>query len=165
MGKKHVDIPPYGYRHEASDRFFMLTTDLFECVEFRKLGNAAQVFYLNLCAHMQTEEQRTCLYSVLKDYREILGKDWSDEELKVMVNGNKRTGTFPTMFVIPDKHLEQYGYSSSQASNLKKELIEAGFIRVKYGGKGRACGWTRNTTVYEFSFDWKYTKNGKYQKT
>ena len=53
------------------------------------------------------------------------------------------------------KQLEAYGYKANYAAKLKRELIDNGFIKVKYGGKGKFNGWNENVTVYQFVSDWK----------
>ena len=155
MSRKKAKIPPYLYKDEVSRNFAMIPPDLLEAEEFQALGHAARLFYITICVHVATEEQRSCCYQTLMAYRDILKLDMSDEDVKYATWGNRRTSTFSRLFVFPESHMKAYGYTSQYANKLKKELIEHGFIRVKYAGKGKHTGWSKNVTVYEFSDEWK----------
>ena len=56
-----------------------------------------------------------------------------------------------TVFTFPASSAKKCGFTSNNGFELaKKELIEAGFIRIKSSGK---C--TREKNIYEFCYDWK----------
>lgn len=141
--------------------FAMIPPDLFESKTFQSLTHAARLFYVLIAVHATTENQRSCLYRTLQEYNDLvgLGEDGtklSDVDIRLMAWGNKRTHTFSELFVIPEKQLLQYGYTSSRAWKLKKELIEKGFIEVKYFGKGlKQKAFDKNVTVYKFTDSWK----------
>lgn len=133
----------------------MLPPELFEEPAFQGLSHAARNFYILLNVHKQTEIQRGCLLQALKDYNQIFDLHMTDVDLLDEATPNKRTKYTHGYFVMPQKHLAMYGYSAQYANKLKKELIDAGFIRTVYGGKGKHSAWSENVTVYQFSDDWK----------
>ena len=153
--RRRTNIPPFLYDDETEGKFVMLVPELYESKAFQALSHAARNFYVLLAAHAASAEQRQCLYQTLSAYNDILQLGMNKEDLRVAVNGDTRRNIFSTLFVIPEKHLKRYGYSSQYANKLKNELIDAGFMCVKYGGKGRYTGWAQNTTVYGFSMTWK----------
>ena len=133
----------------------MLPPELFESEAFQKLSHAARTFYILLAVHKETDIQRSCLYEALKEYNSLLDLGLSEKDIEEEAKPGKRTKYSNGYFVIPQKHLEAYGYKAPYASKLKKELIEAGFIKIKYGGKGRYNAWNENITIYQFSGQWK----------
>lgn len=133
----------------------MLTPDLFEEKAFQSLSHAARTFYILLATHKETDIQRMCLYNTLKDYNRIFDLGWSEQTILDEAMPNKKTKITHGYFVIPQKHLLTYGYKPSYATKLKKELIDAGFIKVAYGDKGKYNAWNDNVTVYQFSSEWK----------
>lgn len=157
MGKRKDKprIPPYLRGDEYSGNFAMIPPDLFEMEGFKNLTYAARAFYLMIAAHVTSMQQRECLYNALQEYNQILSLGLTEEDIKESAWGNKRAHTFSRLFVIPESHLKNYGYSAAYANKLKKELIEKGFIKIKYGGKGKYTAWSKNVTVYEFVSEWK----------
>ena len=156
MGQwKAGGIPKWLYDQEVSGKFLMLPPELYEEPAFQKLSHAARNFYILLNLHKQTEIQRGCLLQALKDYNQIFDLKLTDGDLLDEATPNKRTKRTHGYFVMPQKHLKMYGYSAQYANKLKKELIEAGFIRVAYGGKGKYSSWSENVTVYQFTDTWK----------
>lgn len=146
----------YVYDDETSGKFLMLPPELFEAEAFMRLSHAGRAFYLLLCTHRETEIQRGCLYKALEQYNKLLGLGLSEQDIKDLSMPNKRTKyIMHDYFVAPKSHLEKYGYKPAYASKLKKELIDAGFIKVAYGGKSRYNAWNENVTVYEFVTTWK----------
>ena len=143
------------YDEELSGKFLMLPPELFEEPAFQRLSHAARNFYILLNVHKQTEIQRGCLLQALRDYNQILDLKLADVDLLNEAMPNKRTKSTKGYFVMPQKHLKAYGYSAQYANKLKKELINNGFIRVVYGGKGKYSAWSENVTVYAFSDEWK----------
>jgi len=153
--KEKPNIPPYLYENEIGRNFAMIPPDLFESEKFQGLTHAGRLFYILLATHTATEIQKSCLYETLKEYNEIMNLGISNDDIKYMTWGNKRTHQFSRLFVIPANHLHMYGYTESYAYKLKRELITKGFIKAKYGGKGASTAWSKNVTVYEFIDDWK----------
>ena len=158
MGRTKPKIHEWVYGNEVSDKFLMLPPDLFETKQFQSLTHAARTFYLLLSVHKETDQQRGCLLNALRDYNRIEEKGWSEQDLLDEATPNKRTKITHGYFVIPLKHLNQYGYSAAYANKLKNELIEHGFIEVVFSGKGKYNAWNLNTTVYRFSNAWKAQK-------
>ena len=157
MGRRKVPkIHPWIYRIEASEKFLMLTPDLFEDDGFRELTHAGRLFYILICVHKETDQQRNCLLKALRDYNEIENLGWTEKDILDQAMPNKRSRFTDGYFVIPLKHLEQYGYSAQYASKLKKELIDKGFIKVVFSAKGKFNAWNLNCTIYQFSNTWKY---------
>lgn len=143
------------YTGDVSGTFGMIPTDIYEYPQVQALKPAARDFYIFLNIYRNTEEQRACLYNALTEYNRILNLGWNDQDITEQARPNKRTVYDNGYFVAPMKHLEARGYKKNYVTKLKKELIEAGFIKVVYGGKGRYGGWNENTTVYQFIGDWK----------
>lgn len=143
------------YSDELSGKFLMLPPELFEEAAFQKLSHAARLFYIVLCVHKETEIQRRCLYNALRDYNEIYELGLNEEDILNEATPNKRTKYTSGYFVAPIKQLAAYGYKPNYITKLKKELIDKGFIKVKYGQKGKYNAWNENVTVYQFTNDWK----------
>ena len=147
-----------------SGRFLMLPPEVFETKEFQNLTYASKCFYILLNVHKETSIQQNCLYSALTEYNQIYGLGMSDIDIQLEAYPRKEKLSHG-YFVIPQKHLNNYGYCSAQYANkLKNELIKNGFIRAKYGGKGKTMGWLKNVTVYQFLTPWKeqYTVNHRF---
>lgn len=157
MGKnKNPNIQPFLYEGDCSGRFIMLPPDLFESGAFQGLSHAARAFYLCIAAHTATDFERQACFSVMKQYGDIMGHDWDDGYITEKVGGHFGKKTYHTkLFIFPDSHAKNYGYSASYSNKLKSELIEKGFIKIKYAGKGRYTGWSKNATIYAFSNRWK----------
>lgn len=155
MGRSAPKIHPWVFRTDASDKFLMLTPDLFEDDAFRELSHAGRLFYLMLCVHKETDLQRRCLLNALREYNEIENLGWTEHDILEEAMPNKKTRYTHGYFVIPLKHLQQYGYSAQYANKLKNELISKGFIKVVFSGKGKYNAWNLNCTVYQFSDEWK----------
>jgi hypothetical protein len=95
------------------------------------------------------------LYAALKEYNTILGLGLTDDDILDEATPNKRTKYTSGYFVAPIKQLAAYGYKPNYVTKLKKELIEKGFISIKYGQKGKFNAWNENVTIYQFSDKWK----------
>ena len=144
---------------EVSGRFLMLPPDIYESPQFQALKPAARDFYIFLNAYRETEPQRACLQKVLTEYNRILDLGLSDFEINEEARPGKHTKYNKGYFVAPLKHLEKHGYKKGYITKLKKELIDKGFIKVVYGGKGRFNGWNQNATVYQFIGNWQRSED------
>ncbi len=133
----------------------MIPPDIFKEPAFQRLSHAARDFYMMLNAHYAEDQQRNCLYETLKEYNDIFGLGMTEDDIKNEAYTTTKSRYYQGFFVIPQKHLKEYGYSPQYANKLKKELIAAGFIKAKYGNKGKETAWSRNVTVYQFVDDWK----------
>ena len=148
-------IHPWLYDDTLSGRFCMIPPELYESKAFQSLTPAARDFYVMLNVHKETEIQRSSLKAALIEYNEILGLGWTTFDIECEATPNKKTKYSRGYFVIPQKHFEQYGYKKNYVTKLKRQLIEAGFIKKVFGGKGKYGGWNYNETVYQFSNEWK----------
>ena len=155
--KKRGKIPPYLLPDpdSYSGNFAMIPPELYESEAFQELGHAARNFLILLAVHSSSAEQKKCLYRTLEEYNELGEMGYTDDDIKFLTWGNRRTHTATPLFVIPAKHLKAYGYSPQYANELKNELIKNGFIKVVMGGKGKSMGWSKNVTIYAFCNDWK----------
>lgn len=94
------------------------------------------------------------MHETLKEYYDLMGIEYTDADLNFAVWGIKRKDIFPTLFVIPAKHMTDYfGYTPQYVSSLTRQLIKAKVIKVKYQDKkGKASHncFSRIPTVYEF---------------
>ena len=142
MGKKKKEIPSYLYDDDPFCNFAMVTSDIFASKQFQELSNAARIFYLVCATHKQTIEQSTCLFNALKEYYTLFGEEKTDYDLRLMAGQEKKAKIKSPYFVIPQSQLEQYGYTASYATKLKKELIDKKFIKVFANGKKHS---THNT--------------------
>ena len=147
------------YSDRVSGKFLMLPPELFEEEAYQELSHAARQLYIVLCVHKETEIQRACLYKALQDYNGIYDLGLTEQDILNEAKPNKKTRYSNGYFVFPEKHFEAYGYKKSYVTKLKKELIEKGFIKVKYGQKGKYNGWNENVTVYQFSNGWKLKRS------
>lgn len=155
MGKKSIP-KRYCCRDRMSGKFSMITPELLEHDGFLNLTYGARMFYIVLLTHKETDQQRACLYATLKEYNDILGLNLTDVDLMREATPNARTGDYSKgYFVAPLKQLTQYGYTKSNITKLKTELIDKGFIRIVYNKKGAKCAWNRNVTIYQFIDKWK----------
>lgn len=152
MSKGKRKIPPYLCGNEEPENFAMIPPELIRNERFLQLKPAAALFYLKLCIYVHTPEQKQTLYCTLKEYNERLGLGWNDEDIKYKTWGNKRTGKQPTLFVCPESHMKEYNYTSQYTNKLRRELVKAGFIKPVFGGKGRNTAFSKNVTVWEFTF-------------
>ena len=158
MAKGKPKIPEHLYDVDASllsNRFLMLPPELLESKAFQELSIAARLLYITICTHKQAEIQRACLKNALEDYNRIFDLGMSAGEIYDEATPNKRTKYSKGYFVFPNKHAEAYGFKKNYCTKLMKELIQKGFIKVAYGGKGKYGGWNTNVTVYQFSNEWK----------
>lgn len=149
-------------KDEISGKFLMLPPELFEEKAFQSLTHAARTFYIVCAVHKESDVQRSCLKKALEDYNTLHGYGWTKNDILGMAMPNKRTKPFSrdkkcsrNYFCIPQKHLKCYGYRPAYTTKLKNELMQKGFIRIAFGGKGKWNGWNENVTVYEFSTAWK----------
>lgn len=163
MGKKKKEIPSYLYDDDPFCNFAMVTSDIFASKQFQELSNAARIFYLVCATHKQTIEQSTCLFNALKEYYTLLGEEKTDYDLRLMAGQEKKAKIKSPYFVIPQSQLEQYGYTASYATKLKKELIDKKFIKIFANEKkhsihniqGGNRDFSRRVTIYQFISDWK----------
>ena len=137
--------------------YLQLPCDFLKEPAFTDLPFAARLFYITLCVHKESIEQQACLEQSLKSYNEIFDLNMTDQDIKCEARPHKRISKFVDgrMFVIPEKQLKEYGYSTQYACKLKKILIEKGFIEEVYAHKGKYDGWSKNVTIYRFSDKWK----------
>lgn len=155
MGKKSIP-KRYCCNEYMSGKFSMVTPELLEHDGFQNLSYGAQMFYIVLLTHKETDQQRSCLFATLKEYNEILNLGMTDVDIRTEATPNARSGNYSHgYFVAPSKQLEQYGYTRANITRLKNELIEKGFIRAAFGGKGKYNGWNKNVTIYQFIDTWK----------
>ena len=159
MSRKQVKIHPWAGGEVSAGWFAMIAPELAMEPKFRKLSHAARAFYLTLVMHRETEIQQKTLYTTLTQYNTILGLGMTDFDIKNECFPSRKSKYTRGLFVAPQAHLELYGYGKNYVSMLKKELIEAGFIRLVYGGKGRFCGFSKNCSVYAFCNDWMNEEN------
>lgn len=155
MGKKSIP-KRYCCNEHMSGKFSMVTPELLEHDGFLNLSHAAMMFYITLLTHKETEQQRDCLFATLTEYNNLLGLNMNDFDIMTEAKPDAKTGDYSHgYFVATEKQLVQYGYKKKYISKLKAELIEKGFIKVVYGGKGRYSAWNKNVTVYQFIDVWK----------
>ncbi len=143
---------------EYENAFSMVTADLLESTKYKSLSHAAQAFYIVLVTHKKTTIQRTTLFKTLQDYHKLTGQEIDDYDISVKSGSYQRLKKDSPYFVIPEKQLKAYGYSSQYASKLKKELIEKGFIKVfafDKGTGGYCHAFSKKPTIYKFVNDWK----------
>lgn len=133
----------------------MINWTLYSRPEIKALKPAARDFYIHILAYAHSKNHKMCLHQTLKDYYSLMGIEYTDADLNYDVWGIKRKDKFPTLFVIPAKHMEEcYGFSPQYVSKLVRELIDAKVIRVKYHdkkGKANHGCFSRIPTVYEFA--------------
>ena len=161
----------YGATPDISGEFAQIPIDIFEEQAFQNLKQATRCFYLLLLCHRHTRWQCAELKETLTKYRDIykdLDIKEDDKDLRRIAEltdfdidneaffwkkSAKYTSAF---FVIPEKQYKRYGYQSNHVYQLKKELIEAGFIREICGGKVKKKGdcYRKLPTLYQFSTDW-----------
>lgn len=150
---------------ELSEKFLMLPPELLENENFQDLSYAARAFYIMLCVHKETEQQRSLLFKTLTDYNRLLDLGKTKEEIQALACPNKHRKDTQGYFVIPEKHLQDYGWRKSYACKLKKELTEKGFIKAIYAKKTKNKSFDESVTVYQFINDWKKVKHSLPEET
>lgn len=145
-----ASIPKWLYDECCSGFFCMIPPDILESKNFQGLSYAAKIFYITLNIHKNTKRQRDLLYKTLDEYNRIFDLGMSEDRLEDEALPNRKTKYTSGYFVAPETHMKEYGYSKSYQSKLKRELIKKGFIRIKWGGKGKYSAWDKNVTVYQF---------------
>lgn len=140
---------------EMTGKFSMIPPELGVHPAFNRLTLAAQLLYIKLNMYKETEQQRRNLYKALKDYNTLYDLGMTDFDIEAEATPRKHTKYSSGYFVFPEKVHEEWGFTTSYVSKLKKQLIDNGFIRVVYGGKGRYNGWNTNETVYQFIDKWQ----------
>lgn len=153
------EIPSYLYESDSGSNYSRVTSDLLMSKSYQELSHAARAFYIVLVTHKHTKIQSETLFNSLKEYYERLGIEKTKEDLQGESDQwEKWHGGESKKFVIPEKQLKEYGYSSAYASKLKRELIEKGFIKVFANRKGKGAinqDYSKSVTIYEFSNAWK----------
>ena len=148
-------IDKWLYPDEISGRFLMLPPELYEAPQWQHLTPAARDLYIFLNTYRQTEQQRACLHEALTEYNRIFNLGMTEFDINNEARPQKGSKFNKGYFVAPEKHLTAAGYKKNYVTKLKKQLIENGFIRIAYGGKGKYNAWNQNTTVYQFISEWK----------
>ena len=139
----------------VSGRFLMLPPELYQSEAWQRLTPAARDFYIFLNVYRETEQQRAALFETLTAYNRVLDLGLSDFDINEEARPGKHTKYNQGYFVCPIKHLEEYGYKKDTVKGLKKQLIDNGFMKVKYSGIGRVQGFQNNITVYQFISTWQ----------
>lgn len=146
--KSSRDAPNYAYYDNPHSRFGMIYVDLLKSEQFQALPTAARYLYIACTAQAATEEGQKCLYTRLQQVNHQLNEGWSEWDIRTAtVNQNQM---MKGLFVFPQKHYQKYGYKRGSFSKYICILINAGFIRKRYGG-----GNQHAVNVYQFSDAWK----------
>lgn len=136
-------------------RFLMLPPELYQSEAWQALKPAARDFYVFLNVYRETEQQRACLYETLKAYSRVQDTGLSDYDIENEARPKKGSKYIQGFFVCPEEHYTEYGYKESYVKKLKKQLIDSGFIKIKFAGIGRVQGFKNNITVYQFISKWQ----------
>ena len=152
--------PKYLYEDVTDGKFLMLPPELFESETFNSIKpKSAQLLYILMATHKETDAQRKLLYSKLKEYNEWLDLGMSKETIIAEAFPNKRTKAHSNglhnYFVFPENHFKKYGWSASGVYKAKNVLIEKGFIEIAFGGKSKIGAFDENVTIYNFVDKWK----------
>ena len=163
--KETQNLQGYLYYKNPLSTYARVTNDLIKSKPFQDLPISLQKFYLVLIIHSFTEEQTKCLFKTLKDYHDMTGNEVSDFDLSVEVGTYRRSKNYGSkFFVFPQKHAEQYGYSSQYSSKCLAALCKHGFIKKYCFDKGHykvgqdgayTQDFFRLPTVYKFIDTWK----------
>lgn len=143
---------------DCEEAFSMVTSDLLESVQFQSLTHAARAFYIVLATHKRTDIQRKALFCALEEYHTRKGDNYTKQDICYEAGTAIRQKKLSPYFVIPEKQLKRYGYSSSYASKLKNELIKKGFIEIVFFSKnkdGYSHYNSKTPTIYKFVNKWK----------
>lgn len=143
------------YDGDLSNRFCMIPPELYQAEQWQALTPAARDFYIFLNVYRETEQQRACLFQVLKAYNEYKGLGLSDFDIQNEARPKKGSKFNSGYFVCPTEHLTEYGYNENYVKKLKRQLIKSGFIERKFIGIGRVLGFKNNITIYQFVNKWK----------
>lgn len=155
MGKDKTKIHEWLCPGDVSGRFLMLPPELYQSPQWQALKPAARDFYVFLNVYRETEQQRSCLHKVLTAYNSALNIGLTDFDITNEARPGKHTKYNSGYFVCPEEHFEEYGYKKSYVKDLKKQLIDNGFMRIAYSGIGRVQGFKNNITVYQFTRNWQ----------
>ncbi len=144
MGKLRK-LPEYSYDDNGFSAFGFVSADLMKSKQFQNLSPPARLLYITCIAHRNEEKARECLSLRLSEINEQCGCGWSTSEIKRLSNDPK--GEY---FVFPACQYQEYGFKYGWFSKYMSELIDAGFICRKWGGRNQYT-----VTVYSFDKRWK----------
>lgn len=127
---KSMPLASWEYNQDPQSRWAKISIDLLTAPAFIDLSYAARMFYISILVHKHDSLQSQCLYNSLRDYYNIIGEDVSEEDLKYHCGDYEHCRKAAPKFVFPEKQFIKYGFSAPYATKIKKELVEAGFIKV-----------------------------------
>lgn len=156
--EKHLSA--WQYHNDPHSLWGKVSIDLLMSEQFQDLSIAAQMLYVVLIVNKINSDQSQCLYNALKDYYEITGNPLSEIELQYKCGDFDKSRRTADLFVIPAKQLEQYGFTKSYATKLKKELEDKGFIKT-FANKKCKGRVDLSVSIYQFVNDWKRRKVNK----
>ena len=122
-------------------KFAMMYADLRLCDQFKGLSGAARKFYTDCRIN-------ACRSVARKSLAAHITEDMQGEDTAVIQN--TITGMLEDCFVMPAKHLAEFGYTRQQGYNYMLELQKAGFVEVVERNKHR-----RKENIYKFSTNFK----------
>lgn len=148
--KSTKQAPTWAVDNNPYSKYGFLYVDLMKSLKFQSMSKQAQLFYIVCLANYHDDVARASLKKHIRDDNLLAGRDEFTDVDYYLSNG---------YFVMPAKHMEEYGYKRSNGSKLLSELIEHGFIDKVENNKHR-----KKVNVYKFSTRWKSKKRSTTRK-
>lgn len=147
MGKKTTNqAPPWAVEDNPYSKWARLYVDILKSSAFQALSKPAQMFYFVCLANMHDDKARASLKNHIMETHESIEAAGRLYNLDIDKYLDSKNG----YFIMPAKHLKQYGYTRGNGWKLMNELIDAGFVEKVEANKHR-----KKENVYRFSTAWK----------
>lgn len=115
---------------KSNDNYGTLFESMAKNKAFQELTTFAKIFYVYCRIQSQSKVAKACLY-----------QHGADSGVQYDSNCD---------FVFPAKHLAEYGIDRRNADKYFKQLVQAGFIKIREQNDHR-----HKVNVYSFSDEWK----------
>ena len=144
--KSNKQAPAWAVEDNLYSKWGRLYVDMLKAKPFQSLSVPARQFYFVCLANMHDDKARASLQRHIKDTRDPVEAAGNIYYLDIDKYLDYENG----FFIMPAKHMEQYGYSRQNGYRLMRELIGAGFVTKIESNKHR-----KKVNVYKFSDAWK----------
>lgn len=139
--KSTKQAPVWAFESNPYSKYGFLYVDLMKSLKFQAMTKQAQLFYMVCLANYHDDVARASLKKHIREDNLFNGRDEFADIDYYLSNG---------YFVMPAKHMEEYGYKRSNGCKLITELIDHGFVEKVENNKHR-----KKVNVYRFSAKWK----------
>lgn len=149
MAVRKTQAPAWAIEDNPYSKWARLYVDILKAPAFQSLSTPAQFFYFVCLANMHDDTARASLKRHIAETHETVEAAGHLYNLDIDQYLDSRNG----YFIMPAKHIEQYGLTRQYGYKLLQELITAGFVEKVEPNKHR-----KKENVYRFSAAWKKHK-------